>query len=176
MKKIIQENKGVLRFIVIFLVSYVVLSFGYSLYLNSQVGLDGYSKMISNQTISVLNTMGYEAYGDEVVAERHIKLIVQGKFVAFVTEGCNAISIMILFLAFVLSFAKKMKPTLLFVLFGFGFIYVVNLFRIVLLTVILYYYPSYTKILHGVVFPGLIYGAVFLLWMYWVRFIQKKIV
>lgn len=174
MKSIIQENKGVLRFIAIFLISYIILSFGYSLYLKSQVGLDGYSKIISNQTIQVLNGLGYETYGDEVIAERHVKLIVRNKFVAFVTEGCNAISIMILFLAFVLSFAKKIKPTIVFSLFGLGLIYVVNLFRIVLLTVILYYYPSYTKMLHGVLFPGLIYGAVFLLWMVWVRFIQKQ--
>ncbi|MFD0964317.1 exosortase family protein XrtF [Pseudofulvibacter geojedonensis] len=173
MNKIIQENRGVIRFIAVFVSSYVVFSLFYSFYLKEQVGLDSFSGFITDQSIVILNSIGYETYGESVEKEKIIKLIVRGKFTSFITEGCNAMSIMILFVSFVLSFAKRLKSTILFLLAGLVFIYVVNLLRIVFLTAILYHYPSYTHVLHGVVFPGIIYGAVFLLWVYWVRYVKK---
>lgn len=173
MKKILQENKGVIRFIAVFIVSYLLLSLFYSGYLKNQVGLDSFSRFIADQSIAILNSIGYETYGEPDDSKKIIKLIVRDKFTSFITEGCNAVSIMILFISFVLSFAKKLKPTVIFIVFGLLFIYLVNLLRIVFLTTVLYHYPSYTHLLHGVVFPGLIYGAVFLLWVYWVRYIQK---
>ena len=40
---------------------------------------------------------------------------------------------------------------------------------IVFLSVGLYYYPWRREILHTVIFPLIIYGMVFLLWMFWVN-------
>lgn len=174
MKQLIRENKGVIQFIAIFLVSYIVWSVCYAVYLESQLGLDAFSRIITNQSVSLLNVLGYETITEVVDNEKLIKLIVRGRFTSFITEGCNAISIMILFISFVLSFTKQVTPTLIFIAIGLGFIYIVNLFRIVFLTAVLYHYPSYTHLLHGVVFPGFIYGTVFLLWVYWVRSVQKK--
>jgi exosortase family protein XrtF len=45
--------------------------------------------------------------------ETFIKLIYNHKYVARIIEGCNAISIIILFISFVVSFSGKLKPTLL---------------------------------------------------------------
>ena len=54
-------------------------------------------------------------------------------------------------------------------------IYIVNLLRIVILSVGLYHYPWRREILHSVIFPLIIYGLVFLLWMFWVnRFVNLK--
>jgi exosortase family protein XrtF len=79
-----------------------------------------------------------------------------------------------LFVAFVIAFAEKFKKTVLFLFAGAVLIYIVNIVRIAILTVALYKYPQYEDILHSVVFPGIIYSMVFILWMVWVRMLKPN--
>ena len=46
--------------------------------------------------------------------------------------------------------------------------------RIVILSACLYHYPWRREILHTVIFPIVIYGTVFILWMIWVNKFAKK--
>jgi len=48
-------------------------------------------------------------------------------------------------------------------------IHLLNIGRIALLCVALYNFPQYEHLLHGVIFPLVIYGIVFLLWVIWVN-------
>jgi len=77
--------------------------------------------------------------------------------------------VMILFVAFVIAFSGKFKNTIVFILLGLIIIHVLNVLRIALLSVALYSFPEYEHFLHGVVFPLVIYGVVFLLWVIWVN-------
>ena len=52
-------------------------------------------------------------------------------------------------------FAGELKTTLFYILSGSVLLYVVNLLRIVILTIGLYYYADYEAVLHAVVFPGI---------------------
>jgi exosortase family protein XrtF len=62
-----------------------------------------------------------------------------------------------------------MKATVFFTLFGTVFIYVINVLRIALLSVLVYQYPNKIGILHNLVFPAIIYGTIFMLWVLWVH-------
>ena len=99
----------------------------------------------------------------------HMKLIINNRYTANIIEGCNAVSVILLFVAFVLAFAQQFKKTMLFLLAGITLIYSINLVRICILAIALYEYPEQGDFLHGVVFPGIIYGMVFLLWVLWVK-------
>ena len=152
---------------------YAVLSFCYKLYLDASKESSYYPDYITNsvakQTEIILNSIGYTS---EIVPhpdEPSMKLIVRDKYLARVIEGCNSVSIIILFISFVIAFSGKRKTTLLFLLAGAIAIYLANLFRIVILSIGLYHYPWRSEILHSVVFPAIIYGMVFLLWMLWVN-------
>ena len=48
-------------------------------------------------------------------------------------------------------------------------IHILNVLRIALLSLALYYHPDQEPVLHGVVFPLMIYGFVFGLWVIWVN-------
>lgn len=164
---------------VIFLAVYGTLTIGYNLYLNLSDGSkfypDYFTNLVAKQTNTLINSIGYEANVLPHANEPSMKIIINGKFVARVIEGCNAISIIILFLSFIIAFAGKFKTTLMYGLAGSIIIYVFNLIRIVILSVGLYHYPWRREILHSVIFPMLIYGTVFLLWMVWVnRFSKHK--
>tara|TARA_R100001369_G_C3282405_1_gene162268 strand:+ start:397 stop:879 length:483 start_codon:yes stop_codon:yes gene_type:complete len=156
-----------------------VLTIGYNLYLNLSDGSRFYPDYITNlaarQTNTLLNAVGYKANVLPHPQEPSMKIIINGKFVARIIEGCNAISIIILFLSFIIAFAGQLKTTIMYCLVGTIIIYAFNLIRIVILCLGLYHYPLLREILHAVIFPMLIYGAVFLLWMVWVnRFSKQK--
>ena len=52
-------------------------------------------------------------------------------------------------------------------------IYFTNILRIAFIVVALYKYPQFENILHNIVFPSLIYGMTFLLWVLWVSKFSK---
>lgn len=155
------------------------MTMSYKLYLDYSDGSKYYPDYVTNlvakQSKSLIETIGYKSQIVPHPNEASMKLIINNKFVARIIEGCNSISIIILFVSFIIAFAGKFKTTLFYLFFGCIMIYIVNLFRIVILTIGLYNYPWRREILHTVIFPLIIYGLVFLLWMFWVnRFANLK--
>ncbi len=179
MRELLTKYKLVIRFIITFLLVYGVLTVGYNVYLKLSVGSKYYpdymTSLVARQTNSLLNTIGYEAKILPHPDEASMKIIINGKFVARVIEGCNAVSIIILFLSFIVAFAGKLKTTFLYCFAGSIIIYAFNLIRIVILSAGLYHYPWRREVLHNVIFPMLIYGTVFLLWMFWVNRFSKNV-
>lgn len=173
MKTLFFKYKDVLKFLTIFIGSYILLTFLYAFYIKNSSTPDTFTKYISQRVIFWLNSLGYEATGVINSTNGYIDLFIQQKLVAGIAEGCNAVSIQILFIAFVVAFAKNLKKTLLFIVFGLIAIYLMNIVRIIVLIVCIYHFPQYTEPLHSYVFPGIIYSAVFLLWMLWVKSFQK---
>ena len=133
------------------------------------------TNLVARQTNALLNSIGYEANVLPHPDEASMKVIINGKFVARVIEGCNALSIIILFLSFIIAFAGRKKTTVLYCFAGAIILYAFNLIRIVILSAGLYHYPWRREILHNVIFPMLIYGTVFLLWMFWVNRFSKTL-
>lgn len=152
---------------------YAVLSFSYKLYLDfsdgSQYYPDYLTHLVAEQSQSLLQAFGYNASIAPHPKEPSMKLIINHKYVARVIEGCNSISVIILFISFMIAFAGKFKTTFFYILAGSVLIYVINLIRIVILSIGLYHYPWRREELHTVIFPLIIYGMVFLLWMFWVN-------
>lgn len=176
---LLRKYKSVIRFIITFLIVYGILIVGYNLYLNLSDGSRYYpdylTNLVAEQTNSVMNTIGYDSQVLPHPDESSMKVIINGKYIARVIEGCNGASVIILFLSFIIAFSGKLKTTILFGLAGSIIIYAFNLIRIVILSIGLYHYPWRRDILHTVIFPMIIYGAVFLLWMIWVnRFSNNK--
>lgn len=173
MKSLIIKYKSVIRFILTFIIVYTILSVCYKFYLdfskNAVYYPDYITNLVSKQSEDILNVLGYKAYVEPHRDEPSMKLIINGKYLARIIEGCNSISIIILFVSFIMAFSGKPKTTFLYMLFGSVLIYVVNLSRIVILSIGLYHYPWRKDILHTVIFPGIIYGMVFLLWIFWVN-------
>lgn len=160
-----------LRFIGIWLILFLV----YQLYLNQFSGsVDFFTKAISNQSNYLLNSTGYETVTKNFPKHETVQFYIYGKIATRMIEGCNAISVMILFLAFVFAFYKGIK-TFYFALAGIVILYLLNLFRIYFLNVIVIDYPDFTKPAHDYFFPAVIYGGVVALWLVWInKFVIKS--
>ena len=160
-------------FILTFLGVYLVLSIFYGLYLRYGHSERYYPEFITHQVAQqsecMVKQLGYASAIEPHPEEASMKLSVENVFVARVVGGCNAVSVIILFASFVLAFFQGFKRTILFILTGIVLIYFLNIIRIAILSIGLYAYPEYRTVLHDIVFPGIIYGLVVLLWVYWVR-------
>jgi len=172
LKTLFFQYKPFFTFLLKFLLFYIVFTFIYKSYLSAYNPalneVDGISKLVANQTKDLLVFFGHDAKIQLHPSEPSIKMFYKEKYVSRIVEGCNAISVMILFAAFVFAFSNRLIKTFLFILIGLFLIYLLNIVRIALLSYALYYYPAYEELLHGTIFPLFIYGIVFLLWIVWV--------
>ena len=176
--KLINKYKSVLRFILTFVGSYFILVLVYNLYLTYGASDTYYPDIITHtvaqQSESVINALGYDMKVVPSKVEPAMNLTMDAKVLARVVEGCNAVSVMLLFISFMLAFFDGWKRTSLFIFGGVALIYGMNIIRIALLTVGIYEYPAYTELLHETIFPAVIYGTVFLLWLGWIRSYKKQ--
>ena len=155
----------------------MILSFAYSFYLNFEFSNAFYpdyvTHKVANQSKWLVNAIGYNCTTEPHPDEASVKLFVDNNFVVRVLEGCNGVSVLVLFTAFVFSFFQGWKRTLLFLVMGGILIYIINIVRIAIISIALYETPQYTKVLHDIVFPGAIYGTVVILWLIWVNGFKK---
>lgn len=177
MLELLRKYKSVIRFILTFIGSYLVLFFAYQMYLkyasSTQYYPDIATHLVALQSESVIHSFGYDVTIEPNKREPAMNIVQSGRVIARVVEGCNAISVMLLFVAFILAFFNGKKKTFLFILGGLALIYGMNVLRIALLTVGIIKYPEYTELMHGTIFPAVIYGTVFLLWLGWINGYKK---
>lgn len=172
MKNIFQQHQVFFIFLTKFLLSYFIVTILYSFYLDQyhtqKNEVDGITHFVAEQT---KNSLIFFDANCEIIKhefEPSYKIIYNSKYIARIVEGCNSISVIILFISFIFAFSNRYIPTFSFIFFGAILIFILNIFRIALLTVGLYNYPEYGTFLHDILFPLIIYGVVFVLWVVWV--------
>jgi exosortase family protein XrtF len=172
LKNTIHQHKPFFVFLIKFVLFYLIFTLIYKFYLNqfNEVNneVDGITEFVAHQTKNTLTFFGKVCEIRKHEFESSFKIIYFSKYLARIVEGCNAISVIILFASFVFAFSAKFKITFLYIIFGSVLVFILNIFRIALLSIGLYNYPDYEEFLHNIVFPVVIYGIVFVLWIVWV--------
>lgn len=178
MLHLFRKYRTVIVFVGTFLGTYTVLALLYNWYLSSFASSKYYpdylTHLVALQSEAVISFFGYEVEATPALNFPSMDMYLNGNFVARIIEGCNAISIIILFVAFMLAFFGKPKKTLLYILAGAVIIYAINIVRIAILSIGIYELPQYAHFLHQVIFPLIIYGTVFILWMIWIGIYSKQ--
>ena len=170
------DFKLVLKILLRFVILYVVMVLAYQFYLNGykNAGLDSFSTWVMKQTTFVQELLGYETKMVAGKPEAETTwFYVSGKYVSRMVEGCNAVSVMILFVAFIFAFYKGIK-TFVFAGLGLLFLHIINVLRIAGLNILIVESPDYSKIGHDYFFPAIIYGSVVVLWLIWIKFFALK--
>ena len=115
-----------------------------------------------------------EAFGFDVYAFGRVIGIVEYPGIEIV-DGCNGVAAIGLFLGFIFAYPGDWRNKLSFSLFGVSLIYLVNLFRIITLTITQAHYPSLFDFMHDYSTTTIFYLFIFLLWMIWVNFNDSSI-
>lgn len=135
---------------------------------------DPLTVLVANHTAFLLGLVSSNVGVLPSVVLPNVSLLLNGTIVVNVYEGCNAINVSILFIAFLFAYRGRFKPTLAFSLIGLFSIYIFNLFRVGGLFLVALYFPDHLYLMHKFVFTGVIYGFVFLLWFIWVAKVNHK--
>lgn len=173
------KNKVIIVFLVKFFATYFILFGAYSFYLNkTQQKSDIFvcspiTYTVANHVRDISKMLGYDAEIEQHSEELSIKFMLNGNYVSRIIEGCSSVSIIILFLSFIIAFSGSFINTFLFGLFGSALIYIVNVLRIIAFSILYHKYPEYQTVLHDLLFPSIIYGLIFVLWITWVKFFSN---
>ncbi len=172
MMNIFSEYKSVWLFLAKFFGVYIAGVLIYNGYLSGYIDhLDSATTFVTEQVAKLLSLSLPQISTFYSCEAPFSEIHYFGVPVVTMIEGCNAISVMILFLAFIIAFTGKFKSYLWFGPLGLVMIYLSNIVRIYLIAMIVLYYPNYIYIAHDYLFPAIIYGTVFILWVFWVKFI-----
>lgn len=167
-----------LYFLLRFLGSYILLIIIYNWYLNQYLPFnqpDPFTRFCADLASKGFNWIGFESMTVHLPGENFMRLLVDRKIGSIVNEGCNAISVLIIFVSFILAFYTTFKQTFTYIILSLVALFGMNIFRIILLTYIFRYHPEYSKVSHDYLFPAIIYGSIIILWIVWIKqFVLKK--
>ncbi len=172
-----KELKPLLIILGRFLLTYLVLTIIYSLYLSPYTQTaDPITTYVAESAAWLMRLFGFNVELKHVPGENFVRFYLEGKYTSFINEGCNAVSVMIIFVSFIVAFFQKWGNTLLFIFGGLLVLFFSNIIRIGWLNYIFLTQPEFSKTAHDIVFPAIIYGMVLLLWFIWVKFyVLKKV-
>lgn len=165
-----QEFKPTIFFLLRFLGLYLVGNVLYGFFVTAyEPQADPVTEFVTKQTVYVLNLAGWstESYYHQTSAV--VSIVFENKAIVSVYEGCNGINIMIIFVAFLISFGPITRRLSWFLPLGLLMIHLGNLTRIALLFLVSLKMPDYLYFSHKYLFTVSIYAVVLLLWVVWVR-------
>ena len=173
--ELLRKYKSVWIFLLRFFGVYFIGVLLYNTYLSEFTSqIDDITRMVTEQVASLLSLTLPEITCVYSTTSPLAEIHYFGIRLVLLIEGCNAISVMILFIAFLVAFKGALKNYLWYVPFGIVTLYLANLSRIYLIGMIILYFPDYANMAHDYIFPGVIYGTTFVLWVIWVKYLTIK--
>lgn len=122
----------------------------------------------------ILKLAGFSVY--QSLEDSNMQLIgIDGAHPIWIGSPCNALTLFMFFSLFVMAFPGSIKKKLWFIPLGVIIIHIANVLRVVALITINFYAPQYIEFNHTYTFTILVYGIIFLLWMWWVNSSLKEI-
>lgn len=175
-KIFIKQNAALIQFLglaFLLLLAWVVISaFFPSLIADMHYGI---IKPQADISAFFLRLLGYEIDQDYMVNGCDARLVFAGYGAICVGSGCSGLELFLLFFGFILLMRGRLKDKLWFVPLGFLGILVLNIIRIIGLSLIYYHKPEYLDFNHKYTFVIIVYGAIFGLWVLWVnKFADRK--
>lgn len=171
--KVIQENKKVLYFLLRFLSLFGGLSLIYAAWIKSFGDkADTFSWWVG---YNLRFLFGADRLGlQQIDGHPAIAIDYLGNTAVSLFEGCNGAAVFILFFAFVFAFKGKWSDLFWFVPLGLALIHLFNLARLSVLIVLAESGSSYFHFMHKYLFSLIIYLAVFILWVGWVKLVNYR--
>lgn len=116
----------------------------------------------------LIRALGYKTFKN--IEDKEVQVLgIDGSTGVWVGSPCNAISLFILFAAFIIPFPGSHKQKWWYIPTGMVFIHFTNILRVVALCMIAYHSPFTLDFNHTYTFTFLVYLFIFMLWVLWVK-------
>lgn len=169
LSKIITKNKEVLLFIAKAVGLYILYYVVYELWLRP----NGFFDRLLIHLLTDTSAFILELFNYDVISSWD-RLGISADRIVRVGIRCDAINLMILYAGFILCFKSKIKDKLIFIFSGVLVIHFLNVLRVLALALIYFYSPKSLEFNHKYTFTGLIYLAIFIMWMLWIKRIKNE--
>lgn len=156
------------RFLLVAAGLYLLWFFGYERLLAPAGHLDeALSRNLAAAGSALLRLLGFATKPDAVQPRL---LLMDGLPGVWVGDPCNGLVLYALFAGFVLALpGGGWRRKLAFIPAGIGVIYLLNVLRVAALALNHHYYRQSVEFNHHYTFTFVVYGAILLLWAWWVR-------
>jgi exosortase family protein XrtF len=162
----LNQQRKAIQFIIIFLGVYVFFTIAYQIWL---WWLEPSPDAITRTLAQLLSKLFADANYRQLNAQTGYLFIVNQKPVVRIIEGCNGMAVFITLISFCLAFKSNLKSYLWFVPMAFLLLQSANLLRLFVLVHIKLMHPHLFEFFHTYLFPAALYGAAFLLMVWWVK-------
>ncbi|HPQ07814.1 MAG TPA: archaeosortase/exosortase family protein [Bacteroidia bacterium] len=157
--------KFILTASVVYLFCYLI----YELVIKKYTLIDEYIiRIIIENTDDILRRLDFKTFKTTELNDFQV-IGIHGSIGVWVGKACDAISLFIVFSVFILAFPGNQRDKWWFVPFGILTIHILNVLRVVGLTIITYYAPEWLEFNHTYTFTFLVYSYILLLWIWWVN-------
>lgn len=173
MFKNIKSNLAIM-FLIKSAILYVLWFVCYNIFLHPNSNFD--YLLINNLTDItkfILTKMGYTLMTIPADLDTMGVVGIDGSHGVLIGYPCNGLELFALFTGFVIAFPGSVKDKLWFIPLGILLIHLLNIFRVIALTILAYKAPEYLDFNHTYTFTILVYTVVFILWMLWALKISK---
>ena len=155
-----EEVKPALRFLGIFLGSYLTLNLLYGVWIESlDKTPDAMTVEVTSEVAMILQKIGYQARIEPNPSGPTVFLLNGKKKVLNMFEGCNGINVAIVFLCFVLAFGGNRTRMIWFIGLGMVAIHLANLGRILWLYWLAAHHPQLFYYFHKYLFTAVIHQS-----------------
>lgn len=115
----------------------------------------------------ILSVLGFDVFA----SGRIIGLV--GTNMLEIIDGCNGIEVIGLFIGFVVAYPGIMQNRVVFIPIGIFVLYLTNVLRIVVLSIVQLHAPSIFTVTHDYSTTAIFYLVVFGMWVVWVNYGSK---
>lgn len=144
---------------------YLLWFFGYERYVAIDGRLDAaLTQNIASACAATLRLAGFEATVD---GQQATLVLLNGSPAVSIWTACNGMVLYALFSGFIVSFPGPLLRKLWFIPMGVFLIYILNVLRIAALCLNHHYWQHTVDFNHHYTFTFVVYGFIFLLWMWW---------
>jgi len=140
----------------------------YEFYLKQNTPIDRWAvdSLIDISSV-ILKAMGYDLMPSPPAAQQIRTIGIDGSSGVWIGDPCNGIILFALFLIFMIAYPGPIRKKLWYIPMGLIIIHLVNVIRVVALTIIVAVDYRWLEFNHNYTFYLFVYGAVFLLWYLW---------
>lgn len=152
------------------LIVFIIYHFSYTYLRYTKIIHVIYEYITHFLTIYLLNVVEFllELFGFNVTTIDKL-IVIGGCGGVYLDRGCLGRNVMAAFTGFLLIYPGKLKSKIWFIPFGLIIINIFNIVRIGGLALIQKYYPEYMEINHHFVFKIMVWSAILILWIYWIK-------
>jgi exosortase family protein XrtF len=168
-----KDYKPLVKFLLLALLCYITWLLLYEFWLHPLVFVD----LAVIQNAMVLSKLFLNAFGYHIYFVHERQIIIESVAGLYIGDPCNGLNLFALFSGFILSYPGKLKSKIIFIPLGIIAIHLLNVARISFLLLLQLKAPSYMQFNHTFTFTIVVYGLIFMMWMYWVnRFGSRPVV